>query len=323
MRVAIIGAGICGSYLAWRLSEKGYRIFLFEKRAENIEKACSGLYSEEIFNFLPRDEILSFAKNKINSCIIYFPKRKIKLLFGKNFYVFERQKIEAYLTRKAIEGGTTLFRKEIEIKELKEIEKEFSFVIGCDGTLSIVRSFLGNNRQSTKMGVLGHYSEKNFSATAEVWPTKNGFFWKIPRGENIEYGILEDRRRAMEIFQHFLNKMRIKKLENIKSALLPDHLFIPKSRKFTLCGDSAGFVKPWSGGGVVWSLMGAEMLVKNFPNLLKYKREAELFFAPRIALFNLIRRMVYFLGFHFPFALKKEYKIENDFLFNLLRGGTF
>ena len=36
MRVAIVGAGITGLYLAWKLSEKGYQVTVFEKR-EKIE----------------------------------------------------------------------------------------------------------------------------------------------------------------------------------------------------------------------------------------------------------------------------------------------
>ena len=95
---------------------------------------------------------------------------------------------------------------------------------------------------------------------------------------------------------------------------MPQGLIIPKNPKVTLCGDAAGLTKPWSGGGVIWGLTAANLLLKNFPDFIKYQKEAKKFFLPKIILSKAAKKMVYFLGFNLPWFLPKNPKIESDFL---------
>ena len=53
---------------------------------------------------------------------------------------------------------------------------------------------------------------------------------------------------------------------------------MPKSNDITLGGDAAGFIKPWSGGGIIWSLKAADVLIEHFPDFLEYKKAALTFF---------------------------------------------
>ncbi len=98
-------------------------------------------------------------------------------------------------------------------------------------------------------------------------------------------------------------------------AVVPQGFIVPKNSSTTLCGDAAGLTKPWSGGGVIWGLMAAEILLKNFPDFLKYKNRLKRIFLPRIIISKIGTKMVYFLGFNFPWLLPKNIKIEGDFLF--------
>jgi len=148
----------------------------------------------------------------------------------------------------------------------------------------------------------------------ETWPTNNGFIWKIPRGkEGIEYGIIEKPGEAKKLLDNFLEGKNIQ-LESLNSALIPQGLIIPENSKITLCGDAAGLTKPWSGGGVVWSLIAADILLKNFPDFLKYQKEMKKFFLPKIISSKMAKISVYFFGFNFPCILPKEIRIEGDFL---------
>ena len=81
-----------------------------------------------------------------------------------------------------------------------------------------------------------------------------------------------------------------------------------------LCGDAAGLVKPWSGGGVIWGLTAAGLLLKNFPDFIKYQKEAKRVFYGKFVFSRLATRLVYFLGFRIPWILPANFSIEGDFL---------
>ena len=80
MKVAIVGAGITGLYLTKKLSEKKVNVTVFEKENGISKKACSGLVSERILDFLSEAEKL--IENKIDFSLIHFPKKTIKVYFS-------------------------------------------------------------------------------------------------------------------------------------------------------------------------------------------------------------------------------------------------
>ena len=70
MKTAIVGGGIIGLYLAWKLSEKGHDITVFEKKGGVGKEACSGLFSERILEFIPKSKEL--VQNQIESVFLNF-----------------------------------------------------------------------------------------------------------------------------------------------------------------------------------------------------------------------------------------------------------
>jgi len=60
--------------------------------------------------------------------------------------------------------------------------------------------------------------------------------------------------------------------------------------------------------------MAVDLLLKNFPDFLKYKKVVEKFFSAKILFSKMVTRLVYFLGFRTPRLLPKEFKMEGDFL---------
>ncbi|MCK4474188.1 hypothetical protein KAU40_02915, partial [Candidatus Parcubacteria bacterium] len=119
---------------------------------------------------------------------------------------------------------------------------------------------------------------------------------------------------ARKTFEEFLNKNNLNLVKS-GTGLIPQGLIIPKNSFITLCGDAAGLTKPWSGGGVIWGLTAADILLKNFPDFLKYKKEIKKFFLLQIIFSKIIKKVVYFLGFKTPWLLPKKYTIDGDFLF--------
>lgn len=307
MKVAIVGGGIIGLYLGRKLAEKGEEVFIFEKKKEIGKKVCSGLFSERIFYFFPKSQ--DFIENKIDFCLIHFPQKTIKVEFSKKFFVFNRLKLEQLAFSLAERAGAKIILG----KEIREIPKGFDKILGCDGANSQIRKILKLKNPNFYLGIQTFIKQKDNSNFVETWPTQEGFLWKIPRGENVEYGIMERPKWAKKIFEEFLKKKKLK-VENINLALIPQGLIIPKNEKITLCGDAAGLTKPWSGGGVIWGLKAADILLKNFPDFIKYQREMKKFFWPQILFSRLIKKMVYFFGFYFPTILLKNFKIDGDFL---------
>jgi len=135
LKVAIIGAGITGLYLAWKLSEQGHKVTVFEKKNKIGKEACSGLFSERILDFIPQSE--PFIQNRIESVLIHFPKKNVKVKFSKPFLVVshaELDRLVAGLAERA--GAQIIMNQECSRLRLQHFETEFDRVIGCDGANS-------------------------------------------------------------------------------------------------------------------------------------------------------------------------------------------
>jgi digeranylgeranylglycerophospholipid reductase len=307
MKVAIVGAGVNGLYLAQKLSRMGEDVTVFEKKDKIGKEACSGLFSEKILDFIPESEKL--VKNKIGSVLIRFPKKTLKVSFLKKFFVMEHVELDRLAADLARKAGAKINLN----SPINYIPENFDRVIGSDGAFSKVRSFFTKKDFKMRIAIQGFLPQKDCSDFVETWPTKNGFLWRIPRGENIEYGAIEKPGICQEVFEEFIKKNGLR-LENIKSAPVPYDFFIPKNEKVTLCGDAAGLVKPWSGGGVIWGLTAADMLLKNFPDLIKYYKAVKLNFYTKVLFSRVITGLVYFFGFKIPWILPSNFKIEGDFI---------
>ncbi len=297
-KVAIIGAGIIGLYLGWKLSEKGHQLTIFEKKDKIGKEACSGLFSERILNFVPESRKL--VQNEINSCLIHFPKKTLKVKFSKKLFVIDHVELDCLVAGIAKKSGAEIVLNHA----ISALPQGFDRIIGCDGANSSVRQKLGLKEPKYRLGIQGFVPEENHSDYVEVWPIKHGFSWKIPRGKETEYGIIG---KAEEI----KGKLRV---EEERAGLVPQGLLIPKHSSVTLCGDASGLTKPWSGGGVIWGLIEAQMLLKTFPDFLKYQRKVKRYFLPKIVFSKTATRLAYFLGFKTPYLLPKSIKIESDFL---------
>jgi len=307
MKVAIVGAGISGLYLAWKLSKKGCEVIVFEKKEKIGKKVCSGLFSERILEFIPQSQKL--IQNRIESALIRFPKKTLTIRFSGKLLVMNHFELDNLVAELAENSGAKIILNH----PISSLPKGFERIIGCDGPNSMVRKSLGLSEPKYRLAIQGFIKKEDHSDFVETWPVKGGFIWRIPRGKEVEYGIIGDQKGAKLLLDDFLQKNSLK-LEGLESALVPQGFLIPANQKVTLCGDAAGLTKPWSGGGVVWSLIAAEILLKNFPNFLKYQKEMKKTFLPKIIFSKIATKIVYFLGFNFPWILPKNIKIESDFL---------
>ena len=308
-RIAIIGGGINGLFLAWKLAQKGNDVTVFEKKLGIGSKiVCSGLFSQRILEYIPQSRAL--IKNRIKSAVLHFPKKTITINFSKDFFVIDHSSLDKLVADLALKEGARITLDQ----SINTIPSGFDRVIGCDGVNSSARKFLGLPDPCFRLGLQVFSRKESLADFVETWPTKKGFIWKIPQGDKVEYGIIDDPGSARKTLEDFLGKNNIK-TDGLEAKLIPQGLIIPVNEKMTLCGDAAGLTKPWSGGGVVWGLRAAEILVESYPDFLAYRRKVRRFFLPKIFMSKLTTKIGYFIGFKLPWLLPGRIKIESDFIF--------
>ena len=128
--LAIVGAGICGLYAAYRLAQKGFEVTVFEKKSAPFGKVCSGLISARLGNFIKIEK--DFVLNQIDKCLINYPQKQVELTMEPVHYVLDRNKINQRLMDLGRQAGVNYqFGREI-----VEIPPGFSQYIFCDGAYS-------------------------------------------------------------------------------------------------------------------------------------------------------------------------------------------
>jgi len=310
-KVAVIGGGVIGLYISWKLAEKGYDVSVFDRKKEEAlgKKCCSTLVSERINKFIPITE--DCIENVIDSCLIHFPKKAVRLDFSPKHLALDRGKVIAILLGLNEKAGTKIILGE----DIREIPQGFDRVIGCDGAMSMIRKRLELKNPKMKMGIQFFKKEKSDSNITETFLTSSGFCWQIPKGERIECGALGDLNRAKKDMEK-----RFGENQEIFVALIPQPYFsldggliIPDDEKVTLCGDAMGLTKPWSGGGIIWGLYAADILVRTFPDFKGYKREIQRFFRFKTMKGIISNKAVHILGRYFPYVIPSRIKYDNDF----------
>lgn len=326
MKIGIIGCGIVGAYLAWKLA-KEHEVFVFEERKRIGGKPCSGLISERLWNFIPKNKRL--LKHKIRYCNINFPKKTTTLYFNPKMMVIDRSGLDRHVTRLAQKEGAKIYkgykakrmffhgRKRPQISfENKKRTKVFEFdrIIGADGALSFVRKEVGAKEPEFRLGIYTYKRQRNKRNVVETFPLRNGFSWKIPRKDNIEVGAIENKKKTSKEFEKVRRKFKIAKKSRKHSALIPMGVVTTNSKTVALCGDAAGLTKPWSGGGVIWGLTAADILVSSFPNFKAYNKKIKKRFVSQVMIGRLMNKAVIFTGKMLPWFLPHEIRFDSDFM---------
>ncbi len=313
MKVAVIGGGVIGLYISWKLSSGGYDVSVFDRKKEEDlgKKCCSTLVSERIRQFIPIVD--DCVENIISSCLIHFLKKDVKLNFSPKHLVLNRSKVISILLDLNKKSGAKLFFGQ----NIKELPRGFDRIIGCDGALSITRKLLKLPDPKMKMGIQFFLEKENHSQVTETFLTQSGFCWQIPRGKETECGVLGElnsAKREMEsVFKGEPEELSAALVPQPHFSLFDSGLVIPETDNITLCGDAMGLTKPWSGGGLVWGLYAADILVKTFPNFKDYKKEVERFFGFKIRKGIIANKAVHLLGRYFPYVIPSEIVYDNDF----------
>jgi flavin-dependent dehydrogenase len=312
MRICVVGLGINGSYVAYKLAQKGHEVVVFEGKSKIGGKACSGLVSKRIWSYIPENSDLIL--NEIDFVKIHYPKKTVKVNFRPKMLSLDRLALERYLAKLAKDEGVEI-RFGNTILGIDGLEG-FDRIIGCDGAMSVVRKDLYVSNPNFRLGIYLYKKEKANFNYAETWPTKNGFCWRIPKGDKVEYGCMDSVYWANMEFNKFCSKQGIEE-EYVKSHLIPQGLRFSNDDNIFLCGDAAGLTKPWSGGGIIWGFAAADMLVDSFPNVELYNEKLQAF-EKRMKLYNKLTKGASYVGNKVSWLIPSKRTIDSDYLFRFL-----
>lgn len=313
--VVVVGGGAIGLYLARRFLKEGASVLVIERKGEVGTKLCSGLVSAEIFNFI-KEGVNDFFEKEFLKARIWVNSNSFD--FKGRALLLDRLRLDKYLLQNfQKEGGKVRFGEEVvSVKERhdcvetllasKEIIKG-KVLAGCDGAISEVARLLQLPRQQNLLlGVVAYQKSKDsINNFPELFFLKDflGFFaWRIPRIDNIEWGVaLDPKKRPLVRFKKFLRTLKIKTYET-RTALIP---ISPRKKTVThrcfLCGDAAGQIKPTTGGGLIYGFISAEIAARSIsptnPNTSLYEKRWRQKIQKEIFLGRLLKKCYYLPSF--------------------------
>ena len=271
--VIIVGGGPAGSYLASLLQDK-LKVIVLEDKKKTGGKACSGLVSKDIKKFIP---VNGLVENEIDNCVLYSPSGKKALLgIKQGTFALDRDKLDGFLASrvKNIIFGNRVenvhVEKGVKVKTNKQ-EFESQFIVGADGNNSAVRKSFDVKPMDSVMGLMTMAEEKDDSGFFEVWfepeIVKDGFFWRIPRGRRVEYGVLGAGVK-FDLMEDFFKIKDKKCFCERRASPIPTGFHKTYFDRTLLVGDAAAQTKPWSFGGLYYGMecgaIASEIIQKAF-----------------------------------------------------------
>jgi geranylgeranyl reductase family protein len=284
-KVAIVGAGIGGSYLSYRLAQQGLETIAFDFRVPH-EKLCGGGIAHKAMERFPVLSGVPCPRNRVWKAHIVSPhNRAVTINLSKPLTVFNRRDLDYSLLLKAQEIGAA-FRKE-RVRSFEQERHHWKIctekgeykaekLVGADGTLSGVRRRLGLplKLDDCFIALQCTLPEQEDALTFRFFPQIQGYLWVFPRVDGLVVGIVSKEwtaagRRGMKeklvtfIGQHYPGSgknacLRGAYIPFFSEADYEDQAICSES--WALIGDAARFVDPISGEGMYYALYSADIL---------------------------------------------------------------
>lgn len=284
-KIAIVGGGPGGSYLADNLTLNGFSPVIFDD-SHPRDKPCGGGISSSAlkrFGFLKEIEHLGDKANKLR--LISPGNREALLESEHHCWAVSRRTFDKYLLDKALNNGAELIKERV-VKitkkngiwtlETKECEYEADILVGADGVNSIVRkSILGPIPKENLGLVTGYYADRNIDDTDmfKYLKDKPGYAYMFKRLDDISIGVgtyLDYSKGLTKDLNQFIEQycpnLKIKSeqwshlcpcIRDVKFYNLPT-----AGKDWILIGDAAGHVDPLTYEGIAYALWGAELAAK-------------------------------------------------------------
>lgn len=276
--IIIIGAGPAGLSAAQVLGAAGKKVLLLEKNPKIGEKICAGgLTSKDFEVGIP----LSLAEKKCNLIKLHYLGKIIEIRDQKPLVVtVSREELGQWMASQ-IKGKVDIRTnsKVVGINKnsvLLENNKEVSFdyLIGADGSLSLVRKYLGLTTQ--KIWLARQYLINKEFNDLEIFFDKNwldsGYLWIFPHKNytSIGCGTAIFSPKAKNLQRNFSLWLKEKNINVAKSPLKAfpinfDYQGCIFENKF-LIGDAAGLASGLTGEGIYFAIISGQEIAKKILN---------------------------------------------------------
>jgi len=297
-KVVIIGAGPGGLRCAKILAEKGLEVVLLEKEKEIKRKICAGLWfiNRRASDLNLPDDIFQKKFDRI-----FFKTRREEFYFrySKPFITtLSREKLNEWLLKQAINKGAqvrfnssvTEVNKDYVIANGQKIY--FDYLIGADGSNSIVRRFLKLKTEIVAVAlqywVPGDYKELEIHFDSKRFGS--WYAWKAPHNGLMSVGsggFPQKMTKDINLKDNLINWCKENNLEiqglNLEGAILNADYRGFKFNNIYLVGDAAGLVSELTGEGIYFAIASGEdvakMIINNkhkpilINNILKIRRK--------------------------------------------------
>ncbi len=281
--VIVIGGGPTGSHAARRLAEKGYKVLALEKNGAVGQKSCcTGIVGMECVNTFEIDS--QVILKQVNSATLFSPSGNPLHLYRQQpqAVIVDRPAFDIALAERAQRAGA----------EYRFNRRVIDVAIGSDRTnvtaagrdkeyqipaQAIIIASGFNPGLNERVG-LGEYKAFAIGAQAEVdapgldevevyfGDIAPGFFgWLAPTRKGVARVGLLSHTDAGTLLKKWLNQLAERgKIESADVKISYGGIPLkPPSRTYgeriIAVGDAAGQVKPTTGGGIYYGLIGAEI----------------------------------------------------------------